>query len=169
MPSKTFTDAIALLKADHDTVEGLFDKFQAAKGNKWPIAYTACTLLKIHMTLEEEIFYPAIRGKVEDDKLDEGLVEHDSGKVLINDILGEGPKGEVYATKFHVLSEHMVHHHHEEEEYVTGIFAKARESGVDLVELRDRMLERRAELEAEAKVDDLPTATPTYVDVAQSE
>lgn len=168
MPAPEFTDAIAMLKADHDTVEGLFEKFKSAKGNKWPIAQQTCSLLKVHMALEEEIFYPAVRGKVEDDKLDEGLVEHDSGKVLINDILAGGPKDEVYATKFHVLSEHMVHHHHEEEEYVSGIFALARKSGVDLVELRDRMLARRAELEAEAKANELPEAEPTYVDVTAS-
>lgn len=168
MPTETFSDAIALLKTDHDTVEGLFGRFKEAHGNRWPIASKACTLLKVHMTLEEEIFYPALRGKVADDKLDEGLVEHDSGKILVNDILAAAGKDDVYATKFHVLGEQMVHHHHEEEEYVTGIFAEARNSGVDLVALRDQMLTRRAELEAEAKAGDLPSADPTYVDVTES-
>lgn len=168
MRTETFSDTIALLKADHDTVEGLFEMFKEAHGNRWPIARKACTLLKVHMVLEEEILYPALRGKVADDKLDEGLVEHDSGKILINDILAAAGKDEVYATKFHVLSEHMVHHHHEEEEYVTGIFAEARKSGVDLVALRDQMLTRRIELEAEAKAGELPPSDPTYVDVSES-
>jgi hypothetical protein len=41
--------------------------------------------------IEEEIFYPALRGKIEDDDLDEAYVEHDGAKLLINEIEAGGP------------------------------------------------------------------------------
>ena len=74
-------DAISLLKADHRKVEGLFEKFEAAKGaeRKKALALEICTELSVHATVEEEIFYPACKGKIEEeDKLDEAYVEHRS-------------------------------------------------------------------------------------------
>ena len=40
--------------------------------------------------IEEEIFYPALRGKIEEDALDEAYVEHDGAKMLINEIEAGG-------------------------------------------------------------------------------
>ena len=81
-------DAVAMLKADHRKVEGLFEKFEAATaaGQKQKLAEQICMELKIHTILEEEIFYPACEGKVEEDLLSEAYVEHDSAKVLIGQI-----------------------------------------------------------------------------------
>jgi hemerythrin superfamily protein len=83
-----FTDAIALLKADHRTVEELFEKFENARpGSKQSIAEQICNELKIHTMIEEELFYPALEGKIAEDTLNEAYVEHDGAKVLINDIM----------------------------------------------------------------------------------
>ena len=73
MATTKFTDAIALLKADHRKVEELFEKFEKAKNDdqKRTLAEQICTELKIHTLLEEEIFYPAFRDKIEEDMLDE--------------------------------------------------------------------------------------------------
>jgi hypothetical protein len=59
-------DAIALLKEDHRKVEELFEQFEKAKGEgrKQKLALEICKELTIHTILEEEIFYPAIKGKV---------------------------------------------------------------------------------------------------------
>ena len=72
-------DAIALLKADHRKVEELFEKFEATKSTsaKKLLAQEICTELCIHTMIEEEIFYPACKGKVEEDQMDEAYVEHD--------------------------------------------------------------------------------------------
>ena len=56
-------------------------------GRKGEIARKICHELIVHSMIEEEIFYPAIRGKVEDDLLDESYVEHDGAKMLIAEIL----------------------------------------------------------------------------------
>jgi hemerythrin superfamily protein len=102
----SFTDAIALLKADHREVEDLFEQFEKTKSasKKQAIARQICRELKIHTLIEEELFYPAFRGKIEDDTLDEAYVEHDGAKVLINDIEAGSPDDDFYDAKVKVCS-----------------------------------------------------------------
>ncbi|MEL0212080.1 MAG: hemerythrin domain-containing protein, partial [Novosphingobium sp.] len=58
MAQAKFTDAIALLKADHRNVEALFEKFESARDDrKQALAQQICNELKIHTIIEEEIFY----------------------------------------------------------------------------------------------------------------
>jgi hypothetical protein len=167
MAEENFTDAIALLKADHRKVEGLFEQFEAATaaGAKARLARQICTELKIHTSIEEEIFYPAFRGKIEDDTLDEAYVEHDGAKVLVNDIEAGSPDDDFYDAKVHVLAEEIKHHVHEEEMFGEGMFAQCRETDVDLVALRDQMLARKQELTAKAGAEGLPPATPRAVNL----
>jgi len=168
MPSETYTDAIALLKADHRKVEGLFEKFEGARaGSKQALAEEICNELKIHTLLEEEIFYPALEGKVEEDKLAEAYVEHDGAKVLINDIMAGSPDDEYYESKVKVLSEEIEHHVKEEEERLEGLFAQARQAEVDLVALRDAMLARKEELMAQVEAGGLPPAEFTTLNAAE--
>ena len=118
------------------------------------------------MALEEELFYPALRGKpdAKEDKLDEGLIEHDAGKVLINDVLSD-PGQERVGAKLQVLGEQMEHHHKEEEEPEKGVFAMARKAGIDLVAMLSDMERREAELKAELKAGDLPASELNFVDI----
>jgi len=167
MFEQDFTDAIAMLKADHRKVEQLFASFEEAKGasRKEALAKEICTELKVHTMLEEEIFYPALKGKIEQDMLDEAYVEHDGAKVLINDIEAAEPDEDYYDAKVKVLSEEIEHHVKEEEQPSEGMFAQARKTDVDLVDLRDRMLARKQELMAQAETGDLPPAKVTAVDL----
>ena len=163
-----FTDAIAMLKADHRKVEQLFASFQEAKGasRKEKLAREICTELKVHTLLEEEIFYPAFDGKIEQDLIDEAIVEHDGAKVLVNDIEAGDPDEEFYDAKVKVLCEEIEHHVKEEEKPKEGMFAQCRETDVDLVELRDRMLARKEELMGQAEGEGLPPAQVRTVDVS---
>ena len=165
MAQQEFTDAIALLKADHREVEELFEKFENASGKerKQKLAEQICTELKIHSMIEEEIFYPALDGKIDDDLLKEAYVEHDGAKMLINDIMAGGADEEYYDAKVKVLSEEIEHHVEEEEKPKEGMFAQARDADVDLVELRDRMAARKEELMAQAESGGLPPAELTAV------
>jgi hypothetical protein len=159
MPTETFTDAIALLKADHRKVEALFEKFESAgRTAKQAIAEQICNELKIHAAIEEEIFYPALKGKIEEDTLNEAYVEHDGAKVLINDIMAGGPDDEFYDAKVKVLSEEIKHHVREEEMPKEGMFAQARGTDVDLVALRDQLMARKQELLKQAQDGELPPA-----------
>ena len=167
MFEQDFTDAIAMLKADHRKVEQLFAAFTEAKGasRKEKLAREICTELKIHTMLEEEIFYPAFEGKIEQDLLDEARVEHDAAKVLVNDIDSAGADEEFYDAKVKVLCEEIEHHVKEEEKPAEGMFAQCRQAEVDLVELRDRMLARKEELMAQAEGGGLPPAQVSTVDM----
>lgn len=159
MAQAKFTDAIALLKADHRNVEALFDKFESARSDrKQALAQQICNELKIHTIIEEEIFYPALKGKIEEETYTEAYVEHDAAKLLINDIMVTSPEDEFFEAKVKVLSEEIKHHVHEEEARSEGMFSQAREAGLDMVALRDAMLARKQELMAQAKTEVLPQA-----------
>lgn len=160
MADKKYTDAIALLKADHREVEELFEKFKSPKGlmTKQALAEKICTELKIHSIIEEELFYPAFDGKIKAETLTEAYVEHDGAKVLINDIMTGSPDDEFYDAKVKVLSEEIEHHVKEEEANSEGMFAQCRKTDVDLVTLGEQMLARKIELKAIAESDGLPPA-----------
>ena len=166
MAKEEFTDAIALLKADHRKVEELFDKFENATGKdrKQKIAEQICTELKVHSMIEEEIFYPALRGKIDDDLLDEAYVEHDGAKVLINDIMSGGADEEFYDAKVTVLSEEIEHHVEEEEKRLEGLFSQARKAGLDMDALGEQLAARKAKLKAEIDANGLQTPQPTTLE-----
>ena len=82
-------EAIALLKDEHHRFRELFDKAEDAEGEALvPIARELCLRLAVHMTIEEELLYPAVKdlGDEEKDEVDEGIVEHASGKALCAEI-----------------------------------------------------------------------------------
>ncbi len=91
----------------------------------------------MHATIEEEIFYPAVKGQVEDDMLDEAYVEHDGAKVK-------------------VLSEEIKHHVKEEEQR-DAIFAQAKKAGVDMMELGAQLAARKMDPMKEFKSSGIPT------------
>ena len=151
-------DAIALLKADHRAVEALFEDFKKARGaaRKAAIVHQICVDLTVHTMIEEEIFYPACRGKIEDSTLDEAYVEHDGAKLMIAELSDAAPNEAFYDAKVKVLSEEIEHHVKEEEMRVEGIFAQAREAGLDMDALAERMRARKAELLAQFAASGLP-------------
>ena len=158
MAVATPTDAIALLKADHRKVEDLFAKFKAAKGaeKKQRLVAEICTELTIHTIIEEEIFYPACRGEVEADMVEEAYVEHDGAKMLVAELEAGDPGEEFYDAKVTVLSEQIKHHVAEEEKRSEGLFAQARAAGLDMDDLGTRMQARKQALLAKFKTDGVP-------------
>ena len=167
--AETKLDALKLLSADHREVEALFEKFEKASrdGTKEKIAKQICTELKIHAQIEEEIFYPALRGKISDDDLDEAIVEHDGAKVLINDIEAGSPDDDFYDAKVKVLQEEIEHHVKEEEKQQDNIFAQARKTDVDLVVLGEQMAARKQELKDQAESEGLPPARTAALNVVE--
>jgi hypothetical protein len=154
-------DAIAMLKADHRKVEDLFEKFEKARdaGRKQALAQEICTELCVHAILEEEIFYPACKGIVEGDLMQEAYVEHDGAKVMIAELLAGSPDDEFYKAKMTVLSEEIKHHVKEEEKPGEGVFSQAREGGIDMDALAERMTARKKGLLAKFKAEGLPPPT----------
>jgi hemerythrin superfamily protein len=162
MPASDKQNALQLLTEDHRTVEALFEKFEKAGGDtkKEQLARQICLELKVHAMLEEELFYPALRGKIDDDDLDEALVEHDGAKMLINEIEAGSGGDDFYEAKVKVLKEQIEHHVKEEERQSDNIFSQARKTDVDLDMLGEQMAMRKAELMQLAETQGLPPAVP---------
>jgi hemerythrin-like domain-containing protein len=149
--SNASQDAIAMLTAEHRQVEQLFQQFEdlsdRAKASKKKLADQICNALILHTTVEEEIFYPALReaSKEAEDKLDEAIVEHASAKDLIAQIQEMEADDDLYDAKVKVLSEQVQHHVEEEEK---EMFPMAKKSGLDLAALGQEMAAREKELSA---------------------
>ena len=121
------------------------------------MALKICLELSVHAKIEEEIFYPACDGKVEEDLLKEAYVEHDGAKVLIAEIIGsEGADDEFFDAKVKVLQEQIEHHVEEEEKRLEGMFSQARKSNLDLDALGQQLAERKAELTAQFEMGGIP-------------
>ena len=125
------TDAIALLTADHKEVKAMFEQYEElgdrANASKKKLADQICTALTLHATVEEEIFYPALRAASKEaaDLLDEAEVEHAGAKDLIAQIEDMDPEDDLYDAKVKVLGEQIDHHVGEEE---GEMFPKAEEA-----------------------------------------
>ena len=81
----TTQDALDLLKQDHDEVDKLFKRFEKLEEDeqaKEDCVSQICEALTIHASIEEEIFYPAVREKLADgeDVMDEAEDEHEGVK-----------------------------------------------------------------------------------------
>jgi len=150
-------DAVSILTDDHDKVKKLFKQFEKHckaenEEAKVETANMICMELTIHAMTEEEIFYPAARMAIDDDDLlNEAEVEHDSAKELIAQIQFMEPENPMYDAKVTVLGEYIDHHITEEEE---EMFPKVRKAKVDLEELGEQLMMRKAELMAEMMNDD---------------
>src|SRR5687768_8297406 len=118
-------DAIDLLVRQHREMEAAMKEVLDAKDNSTASALFARVAdhLTMHITSEEEIFYPAVRAKRTEDILLESLEEHLSLKRLVADLLPMQPSDKTFEPKFKVLKEQTEHHHKEEEEH---LFPKVR-------------------------------------------
>src|SRR5436190_1992523 len=147
--ANTSPDATELLAADHKSVKALFQAFkklkerEGADDEKADLVQQICDELTVHATIEEEIFYPAVREGIEDqDLMDEADVEHAGVKDLIAQLESASPDDDHYDAKVTVLGE-MVDHHVKEEE--GEIFPKARKT-IDVHDIGAQLAARKAEL-----------------------
>jgi len=151
----TPVDAIELLKEDHREVEQLFERCRTADGagQKERLVQDIATALFTHTIIEEEIFYPACRDKgVDTGPLDEAQVEHDTVKLLLDDLLDSDPDDDEYFdAKIRVLSEYVKHHVNEEEKENEGLFSRAKTAGVDVNEIGSKLKSRKREVKMNEK------------------
>ena len=142
------TDAIVLLKKDHQEMRKLFRDFQKAGENatatKGRLADQIIEALTVHTYIENEVMYPRVREllpEVEDDVL-ESYEEHHVADVLVMELAAMKPDAERFVPKMTVLIENVQHHMAEEEQ---EWFPKVREGlgRRQLQELGDEMAERK--------------------------
>src|SRR3954470_4083920 len=141
----TANPAVALLKADHDRVKELFDRFEAARTRpaKLKIVRAALVELKVHAAIEEELFYPAVRAKVGKDVMNEADEEHHVAKLLVAELDVMDGSESHFDAKFTVLAE-IVRHHIKEEE--NEMLPKAEAAKIDFAALAEKMTRRKEKL-----------------------
>lgn len=142
-------DALQLLKQDHDKVRGLFEQFRSAGDSEdaskmEEVAMEIFHELEVHTTIEERVFYPAVRdagGGDLDDLTDESNEEHHVVDLLIEEVKGMSPSDDRFKAKMTVMMENVEHHASEEED---EMFPKVR----DLMD-SDRLQQLGSDLEQE--------------------
>lgn len=138
--------ATQLIRRDHKKVESLFGKFDKAKSTraKKKICEQVIQELEVHAKLEEEIFYPAVRKHVGEEKmLQEAKQEHQEAKQIIARLKNADAEVDGFDGTFAELVESVQHHVEEEE---GEMLPKAEESDMDLQECGEEMAERKSEL-----------------------
>ena len=147
-------NAVTLLTEDHKKVKKLFKNFEKLKEDagtkeKAVLVEEICAELSMHASVEEEIFYPAVRESIEEeDLMDEADVEHATAKALIVELRGMKPGDDHYDAKVTVLGEYIDHHVKEEQ---SEMFRKAKSAKVDMAEVGERIMRRKEELQANSR------------------
>jgi|SRR5688572_17945475 len=140
------TDPIEMLKQDHKNVKQLFDQFEDTDDERTQtqIAKKAINELKVHAAIEEEIFYPTVTDRVDDEELmAEATEEHHVAHFLIDELENEKLDHETFHAKFIVLAENVRHHIKEEE---GEMFPKIDKDESEMENLGARMAGRKEEL-----------------------
>jgi iron-sulfur cluster repair protein YtfE (RIC family) len=158
--SKT-PDPIALLLDDHKRLKQYFARFgklrSTAHGSAQlqQVVELACEELELHATIEEQIFYPAIRAQVRQGLVDEAEVEHEAARAIIAELRRLEPADTKYTASFRVLITYITRHMKEEEQ---RLFPRIRRARIDMADLGHRMLTLRKSLLGEQDAD---RAAPT--------
>ena len=143
-------DAIQLLKDDHEKMKKLLSEAeqtteQAAKRRE-EIFTTIKEELTVHETIEEEIFYPALKDHPKTKEIAlEAYEEHHVVDMVMAEIEGVAFDDETWAAKFKVMKENIEHHIEEEEK---EMFKQARDAfeKQELEDLGARMTARKEQL-----------------------
>lgn len=151
-------DALQVLKQDHDKVRGLFEEFRTAAdaddGAKMgELASQIFHELEVHTTIEERVFYPAVRdagGGELDELTDESNEEHHVVDLLIEEVKSLSPSDDRFKAKMTVMMENVEHHASEEED---EMFPEVRElmDATRLQELGQELTAEKGRVESESK------------------
>ena len=135
--------ATALLTKQHREVKALFGEAKKVKsGERHRVLDEITDKLEAHMTIEETIFYPAVREldtKKTEEMVPEAYEEHHVVKLVLAELPDVDLEDEHFEAKVTVLSE-LIEHHVEEEE--TEMFKVAEKLGAE------RLAELGGEMEA---------------------
>lgn len=155
MTNDTSTNALELLKHDHQEVDDLFKQYEQISENaddseKEALVARICDALTVHAQIEEAIFYPAARRALQQeqgqDLLNEAAVEHQTLKDIIGRLEAAPTSDPLYDAGVKVLSEYTKHHVREEED---ELFPKVKSSDMDLQAVGQQLAERKQQLEAQ--------------------
>jgi hemerythrin superfamily protein len=168
-------DALDLLTADHNRVRGLFARFNEAKeqddtDEMARLADKIFEELRVHTTIEERIFYPAVHdlGDELGEVVDEGLEEHHVVDVLMDEMAQLQPDDAQWVAKMTVLMENVEHHADEEE---SELFPPVRgvTSSTDRAEMGAKLEALKKELGAPTSADAQDLTTEQLQEMASQQ
>lgn len=136
-------DALDLITTQHDEVDALFIQLEsksATGDTRQRLFDQLADNLAAHATMEEKVFYPAVRSKRTDDMLIESTEEHLQMKRMIADLLELPTDDERFDAKLKVLKEEVEHHAREEEEEKLFPIVRTLLSADELAALGNEML-----------------------------
>ena len=141
--------ATDLLKKQHREVKALFKKMEDAAGatERRQLMTEIAHALEVHTTIEEEIFYPALReveSKKAKEMVSEAFEEHHVVDLVLKELPEVDPEDERFEAKMTVLSELIRHHVEEEEDEMFKLASKLGRQ--ELTELGEQMNARATEL-----------------------
>jgi len=147
-------DAIELLMQDHREVESLFREFEYLQGrdeDAGRVVHTACAELKMHDTLNTELFRPAVLEAAGEAGLERLLAEVEDGQQTIRDLIEQVEQTDADHDKrdahFSALAEHVERQFKEAE---TQVFPQAKKlKRLDLVSVAAEMKARKSAIMAE--------------------
>ena len=149
-------DAIALLKADHDKVKKMLadgeETTERAEKTLTELFDKLKSEMLIHERIEEEIFYPALKGHPKAvDLVLEGYEEHHVVDLLMGELEDLDVADETWGAKAVVMKENIEHHIEEEE---GEMFPQARQvfDRRELDDLGARMADRKESAQRELGV-----------------
>ena len=165
--------ALDLLIADHNRVRGLFARFKEAHEAEDTTAMVECAGkimddLAVHTTIEEEIFYPAVRDDTAElgEVVDEGIQEHHVAKTLMEELGQVEPGGEEWVAKVMVLIENVEHHAEEEEK---EMFPPLRKEADKMEQLAVQLEARKKELGAPVLEDKIDLTKEELMELAKDQ
>jgi len=107
--------ATHLLETQHRQVEALFKRLEEHDSDPQAALEELANSLAAHMTIEQDIFYPAIR-RVARELIDESYEEHALAEVALKRLLTTAPEEDPFLARLAALRVLILHHVKEEEE-----------------------------------------------------
>ena len=107
--------ATRLLEQQHRKVEAIFQRLEGEGGDAEALVTELANHLAAHMTIEQEIFYPAIQA-VDRALVLESYEEHALCEVALKRLLAADALAEEFRARVTALKELIQHHVHDEEE-----------------------------------------------------
>jgi len=139
-PRRPVANAITQLLIDHDELQQMFTAFENTRSvnNKRFLVQRICTTVVVHARVKEEVFYPALEAV-----MPVQAPEHSAMKALVAHIQTLEPLAEHVDGPIQVLAQEVKEH---VSSLQASVLPRVKASGIDLVELGNRMARRKAEL-----------------------
>src|SRR3989344_9242443 len=105
-----------ILKLDHEKVKALFAEYRSAEGDVESCRHIADLVfmeLEVHARIEEKLFYPVLKTVLPEGSahlIDESLKEHETVKMLIEDLRALDVTDDEFEPAFSQLTAEVQHH-----------------------------------------------------------